>query len=202
MSESSLREQQSELTRELILEALSRLVSEEGMDDFSVQRVADLAGVSHRTVYRHFPSREALLEGLVAWLDERTAMSLEDYLPDRLEEAFRRAYAAFENDAEKVTAFVVLATGARVKVPRRSWRTGEFARLLAPLSRHLAPEDARAVAVLLRALGGSSMWFQLREEHELDAEPAARVTAWAARTLCHALESGEGPGVDATEEES
>ncbi|MCB1015943.1 MAG: TetR/AcrR family transcriptional regulator, partial [Acidimicrobiales bacterium] len=33
--------------------------------DFSVQGVADRCGISHRTVYRHFPTRESLLDGLV-----------------------------------------------------------------------------------------------------------------------------------------
>lgn len=55
---------QSEKTRRAILDALAEVIVEKGGFGFSVQQVADRAGVTHRTVYNHFPSREALNDAL------------------------------------------------------------------------------------------------------------------------------------------
>ncbi|HZD23949.1 MAG TPA: helix-turn-helix domain-containing protein, partial [Acidimicrobiia bacterium] len=51
----------TEATRRVILEAAAALFLERNSDRFSVQEVADRAGVTHRTVYRYFPTRQELL---------------------------------------------------------------------------------------------------------------------------------------------
>ena len=50
-----------EATRNAILEAAVDLFLERQSDGFSVQEVADRAGLTHRTVYRYFPTRQELL---------------------------------------------------------------------------------------------------------------------------------------------
>ena len=67
---SPTREQGKLETRERILEAVVRVILEQGIHAFSVQNVAERSGISHRTVYRHFGSREGLLEGLSESLQE------------------------------------------------------------------------------------------------------------------------------------
>jgi AcrR family transcriptional regulator len=51
----------TDATRRVILDAAVDLFLERQGDEFSVQEVADRAGLTHRTVYRYFPSREELL---------------------------------------------------------------------------------------------------------------------------------------------
>ena len=51
----------TEATRKVILDAAVDLFLERQSDEFSVQEVADRAGLTHRTVYRYFPSRQELL---------------------------------------------------------------------------------------------------------------------------------------------
>jgi AcrR family transcriptional regulator len=51
----------TEATSRAILEAAVDLFLERQGDGFSVQEVADRAGLTHRTVYRYFPSRQELL---------------------------------------------------------------------------------------------------------------------------------------------
>ncbi len=71
---SELRTEQAERTRERILEALVEQLGE-GNEDFSIPRVAERAGVSVRTVYHHFPNRDAQIEAVARWLDGRFAAS-------------------------------------------------------------------------------------------------------------------------------
>ena len=69
--ESAVRREQLEQTRERIVDALVEQVWEERLTDFSVPKVAKRAGVSTRTVYRHFPTRDDLLDAVGARLIDR-----------------------------------------------------------------------------------------------------------------------------------
>jgi len=199
MPEQTLRDQHADFTREIIFEALTRLVSKEGVHEFSIQRVADLAGISHRTVYRYFPTREELLEALAVWLEGRMPRQLSSYGPDQLEDAVRSVHGLFEEHSEKVTALAVLAAGARIRIPRRNEHSRTVERSLAGLVRHLDPEDAHAVVTLIRSILGSYMWSHLRNDHGLDGEHTTDVVVWAVRALMDALRSGKGPRSDKAE---
>jgi AcrR family transcriptional regulator len=65
--ESPLRAEQKQATRQRILDAAGRLMENRGLEEFSFGEIATEAGVKERTVYRHFPSKSALIEGLCAW---------------------------------------------------------------------------------------------------------------------------------------
>ena len=62
-----------ERTRRAILEAMVDVIMEADGIGFSVQAVADRAGVTHRTIYNHFPTRHesdrysAVLVALPCW---------------------------------------------------------------------------------------------------------------------------------------
>jgi AcrR family transcriptional regulator len=193
MPETTLRDQHADLTRDIIFEALTRLVSKEGVHEFSIQRVADLAGVSHRTVYRYFQTREQLLEGLALWLEDRTPRELNSYGPDQVEDAIRTIHGLFEQHSDKVTALAVLAAGARIRTPQRKEHSRTVERSLAGFVRHLDPKDARAAVTLIRSILGSQMWSHLRNDHGLEGEQTTRAVVWAVTTLIDALRSGKGP---------
>jgi len=66
------RTNQIDRTRQAILEAATEIVfGTASPEDFTMQNVADAAGVSHRTLYRYFPSRADLINGVGAAYDER-----------------------------------------------------------------------------------------------------------------------------------
>src|SRR5829696_8699671 len=67
---SSLRDQQVDLTRELIMRAFQELLRDDHPDAITFPQVAEAAGVSLRTVYRYFPTRADLLQIAVDWLTE------------------------------------------------------------------------------------------------------------------------------------
>src|SRR5262245_46914959 len=62
-------------TRRAILDATADVIVDTNGIGFSVQAVADRAGLTHRTVYNHFPTREALCEGFSQYVDELLATS-------------------------------------------------------------------------------------------------------------------------------
>jgi len=196
MSPTTLRDQHSELTRDLIFKAFTKLVLDEGVHDFSIQQVADIAGVSHRTVYRYFSSREELLDGLAVWLASRMPKDLDSYRPEEFEDAIRDSHAVFAEQADRVRALAVVAAGARIRLRHRGQRTRTVQRAIAAFTGHLGEEDARAVAILIRELAGSHMWSRLTDEHSMDQQQVTRVVIWAVSTMVEALKAGKGPGID------
>jgi AcrR family transcriptional regulator len=112
-------------TRRAILEAMVDVIMETGGIGFSVQAVADRAGVTHRTIYNHFPTREALCDafsdyvdellGASAGLTEEPAWSLAS-LPQLAEQLYR-SLARRDRHAR---AYVMLMIGNRR--PMSAWR--------------------------------------------------------------------------------
>src|SRR5205807_8274563 len=56
------------LSRERIVEAAVGLIDGEGLDALSMRRLGAALGVEAMSLYRHFPSKAALLEAVVARL--------------------------------------------------------------------------------------------------------------------------------------
>jgi glycosyltransferase involved in cell wall biosynthesis len=67
---SPLRERQKAQTRETILRAVGRRLEIGGVEELSFADVAAEAKVGERTVYRHFPTKEALLGAFWTWLHQ------------------------------------------------------------------------------------------------------------------------------------
>lgn len=191
-------------TEERILAALVDVLVEGGLPGFSVQQVADRAGVSHRTVYRYFPTRESLLAGLTEWVDARMAARGGVTAPASAAEipaAARTNFALFSRDARAVEAAVRFGVGAALETPGRALRTESLRELIVrelerDPERGLEPSrnaDAALGAAVVRHLVGSRTWLALREIGLGDDE-AGRAVAWAAAVLLDALCAGRLPG--------
>ena len=61
---SSLRDRQAAAIREAILDALVARLDHDNPDDVAMPQVAADAGISLRTLYRYFPTREAMFEAV------------------------------------------------------------------------------------------------------------------------------------------
>ena len=62
---------------EAILEATRRVIAERGPGKLTLSAIAATAGVSRPTLYRWFPSKEALLDALTVYEDERFDLRLQ-----------------------------------------------------------------------------------------------------------------------------
>jgi glycosyltransferase involved in cell wall biosynthesis len=71
---SSLRDKQKAETHDQILGAVGRKLEGGNLDELSFAEIAEEAGVGERTVYRHFPTREALMGAFWAWLQTQAVI--------------------------------------------------------------------------------------------------------------------------------
>ncbi len=184
---------QSGSTRERILGALAEIVVEGGLSDFSVQGVADRCGVSHRTVYRHFPTRESMLDGLVAQVSAAMEAAGGAAQVERVEDlpgAVVRNFGLFTDHEALAKAAVRFSVGTATENRDRHQRTHAVEAAVAQAG--LFGDDARLVAGVLRHLSSSRTWLLLREAG-LDASDTTAAAAWAIEILVAAIQDGRIP---------
>jgi len=204
----SLRDKQQELSRELsreiILRALSDVIVDHGVHDFSIQTVADRAGVSHRTVYRHFSSREELLHGLYLWLDDRLGrLELTGVLNSawELPEAIESIFRALDEDDRMARALSIVGITTDHQTDQRKKRTADFRAALRQLAPDLDEQEFGAAFAVIRSMAATQQWFILRQQFDLSGEESGPAVARAIRVLIEDLvtrneAAREGPEED------
>jgi glycosyltransferase involved in cell wall biosynthesis len=106
----NLRDRQREETREQILRAVGRHLESGPLEDLSFADIARDAGVGERTVYRYFPTKEALLGAFWAWLQNQAVAPTERPKGAAVLPRIREAIAA-PRDARRPMR-ILLATDA------------------------------------------------------------------------------------------
>jgi AcrR family transcriptional regulator len=174
---SSLRDQQVDLTRELIMRAFQSLLQNDHPDAITYPQVAEAAGVSLRTVYRYFPTRVDLLQSAAAWLaeftdgvrwdDPRTVYDLAGAVP--------QMGRVFD---EHTNVFRALA-GDELQEQRRL----AVAAAVDEVSGNLPADEARRAEAVLGCIRAGRTWLVLHDHYGLDGDEIVAALDWAAATL-------------------
>ncbi|WP_229904616.1 TetR/AcrR family transcriptional regulator [Lentzea cavernae] len=165
MTEPGRRERKKLQTRQSISDAATRLFLERGFDDVGVKEIADTADVSVTTLFKHFPSKEALLfdedgeqeAALVAVVRNRDGRSI----PMALRDHFVRAARGHAADPRfEVFQRLVLETPALREYGHRMWtrHQGALARAIAEETGAPA-DDVRCAALARFALDARDVIF-------------------------------------------
>jgi AcrR family transcriptional regulator len=177
-------------TRRAILEAMVDVIMEADGIGFSVQAVADRAGVTHRTIYNHFPTREALCDAFADYVDELLEASGRTPAPTIslasvpiLVDDLYRTLALRDRHAR---AYVMLMIGNRR--PMTAWRNRSRAaeKLIAREQSGRTALSPRQVTAAIRMFVSAMGWHLLTEQCGLSTEEAAAASTWATRTLLDA----------------
>lgn len=169
-----------------IVNALVDVISTDGITEFSVQAVADRASVSHRTVYRHFPSREALLEGITDYLEDPMRAEGLPGVPENLDECvdtIESVFTFFEANAPMIEAMVIVRLALGMEPSRSRERTEGFVEIVRKGAPHLSADEAHSYAMGLRAIASSQHWYVLTRRLGLSTEQASKVAADTLRAL-------------------
>lgn len=179
-------------TRHALLDALAEVIEESGGLGFSIQQVADRAGVTHRTVYNHFPTRDALRDGLAERVEELLAATGRPQ-PDAgtpslasLAPMVADTYALFESCAPAVRAYAMftLANRGPARVAKR--RTDTFRKVIRRGLPVNGPVPAVQATAAVRMFLSSTGWHVLTEHLGLSPAQAAATAKWATQALLDA----------------
>ncbi|MBJ3785766.1 TetR/AcrR family transcriptional regulator [Devosia sediminis] len=87
------KKKQPELVRQALLDEALRLAMSSGPEAVTIQAVAAGAGVTKGGLFHHFPSKQALIEGMVAHVFAQLDLAIDRYLQtDSGRGCFTRAY--------------------------------------------------------------------------------------------------------------
>jgi len=193
-----LREKQMVETRRAILEAVAAEMAASGLTGFSIQGVADRAGVTHRTVYNHFPTREALNDAFAEYveqvLNERGMGGEERGVGVKgLPAVTGNMHRSFGDNAAYLQAYVMMtiATGKAARVFRE--RSKKMEKLIDEELGPLDPGVAKLVTSAVRLYLSSAGWFLVSQHHGLSPDEAGQMSEWAVKTLLDAARRGNVP---------
>ena len=160
-----LRERKRRLTRQLISDAATTMFATRGFDNVKVSEIADRVGVSEKTVYNYFPTKESLVLDTADEAVERMAVALRDRRPDEsLTDAVVRAIKEdmqrFDQAPDELVEFMPLFLGMIDSTPalRAAWlemqdRLANVAREELAVQAGVDPRDPEPMAAA-RALVG------------------------------------------------
>src|SRR5436190_23405394 len=181
--ETPLRQRHHELTRELILRTVAELVEEDGASELAVPEVARRSGVSLRTVYRYFPTRDELLAAAGEWIADQF---LEPHLPARLAEMpenWADNAARFDEHEGLFRAMALTAAGQSVRSGRRRQRLEKLREALSEVTDGLPEAEARRAFAVFAYLNNMLSWVTMRDEAGLDGKEVGAAVAWAMDVL-------------------
>jgi AcrR family transcriptional regulator len=185
---SALRESHAEQTRESILAAAADEMAERGPQAFAVPSVAARCGVALRTVYRHFPTRDELLDAMWAWLYAKRDWLERDVPRGPLEETVARVGARYTEMRALIAAAQRCERQLALRKKTRKRRMANFEAALADDVAKLGPEARRRALGALHCLTTPTVWLMLTDSWCPDPAEAARTAAWAVSVLREKLQ--------------
>jgi AcrR family transcriptional regulator len=183
MTSMSLREQHAFATRERILGAVADLLELDDPEQLTVPAVADASGVSLRTIYRYYPTREGLLEAAGRWIGDELLKHPYPRSLDEVADLYQAGCRDFDERPGLVRALAFSQLGQLVRGYRRRERLQAIRRALREELSGLGDQELRRAAGVLSYLHNMLAYTTLREESGLSGEEIGETVGWAIRTL-------------------
>ncbi len=185
---STLRKQQTETTRRRILDAVVEVLAE-GVDTLSIPAVADRAGVSIGTVYRHFGDKAGLLKALIPHAGKQSGIEVEAPIGtlEEVDDVVRKVFHHFENANDLMRAAFASQIGRDVRLQEMPERL----RTMTATFRNIAPDASEDqldhLAKLALILMASDVYLQWKDRLGLGPEEAADEVMWTIRTVIQSI---------------
>jgi AcrR family transcriptional regulator len=183
MAAVSLREEHANATRVRILSAVADLLETDPAEDLTMPAVAAASGVSLRTIYRYYATREDLLEAAGRWIGSELFAHPYPRDLDETAELFRVGCAHFDERPGLVRAMALSQLGREARGPRREERLGAIRRALRDEVGDLTEQELRRAEAVLAYLHNMLAYTTMREESGLTGEEIGEAVAWAIQTL-------------------
>lgn len=189
---SPLRRARALETRERILAGVASWLQSETSSDFTLEAIAAEAGVERRTLFRHFATREALLEAFWIWINARVTPQT---LPGSLAEliaAPRETFARFDAEEGVIRASLHTPAGRAMRMGAVAARRRAFRSALGDATRGASATDRRRLETVVHALYSASAWEAMRDYAGVSGSQAGDAASWALEILVESVRRSAG----------
>jgi AcrR family transcriptional regulator len=169
----------------MILAAATEQLATSGFQDFNMPALARKAGVALRTLYRYFPTKDALVDDLAVWLDDQISVRPPGR-PITAETLARSAEATFPQfDENEMVLLAQWATraGRALRERGRERRREIYRAALEEVTCNLSKAEARDALAVIGYLLSSWTWKTFREEYGMTGVQSGKAVSWAINTL-------------------
>jgi AcrR family transcriptional regulator len=191
----TLRDEHKQATRQRIVRAVAELVADAHPASVSVPAVASRAGVSVATVYRYFPSKEALLDASAMVLGgDGTVATLEAYPSSFADVAavLPEQFAAIARQIPLARNQLASPLGRQLRQVR--WATKQEAMTAALEGSGIDPSspEGERLAAVADVLTSSTAVLELHDKAGIPVDVAADHVLWALDVLLRATKAEVG----------
>ncbi len=179
----TLRTERGQQTRDRIMKALEAQLADHSLQELSVARIAEHAGVSEPTVYRYYPNREALMDACQAWLWRGRKWPRVPETEAELEMFAQRLFPSLDEHRTYVRAGFAAEVGRVFRKHTRAPRNAQFKKLLSEITEGLDADEALRISAVLRYLNSSSAYVQIEDDYALTGAESGLAVSWATRLL-------------------
>jgi AcrR family transcriptional regulator len=189
-----LRDAHQKETRRRIVQAVNDLLADEHPSSISVPAVVKRSGVSRATIYRHFPTKEALLDASARSIDEDTRQWLggETPVPGRnLGEFIHRSWTELAKNLPALRASQLPGLGRDLRQRRSARRRQDAEGAMREAGVDIdTPEGQRAIRLTL-ALASSSTLLEQVDRLGQPVDEAADDVVWAIETIARVVRDSQ-----------
>jgi AcrR family transcriptional regulator len=180
---SPLRQQYAAQTRTRILDAAIDGLKEGDLEGLTIAKVAADAGVTARTVYRHFQTREDLIKAVWPRMQTRLGIPGFPQTVEALLAAPARIYPRFDAEAGAVRASMYSQAGREIRATANPARHQAMTSLVAQARPELDEAARRRRAAVIQMIGSSHGWACFKDYWGMGTEEAARAAQEAIAIL-------------------
>ena len=191
---SPLRAEQAEQTKARIVQAAVDLLAEGDAGDLSMADVAERAGVSVRTVYRSFATKDELLDGVIDWINQDIIRRGGTPPTERhnLEAGTTTVIEAIFEIEPLYRALFATAAGRESHRRSASMRREGLAQAYAAEMADLDDDAARRLGAVLHLVASSNGALFMKDYWDLSPQDVGQVMQWAIRVLADAASDPQG----------
>jgi AcrR family transcriptional regulator len=179
---SVLRESQAEITQRRIMEAMADLVASSGAEHITHSTVARAAEVAERTLYRHFPSKDALWDGFLEWVSEQVGVSEFPTTEEELIHAVPQMFAKFDEHENLMRNCLKSRAWSEVWIRgRQGWR--ESVQAAVSNGDGVDGQEAKLIGAVVQLLFSGIAWKALKDHCGLEDGEASQAVMMSIRAL-------------------
>lgn len=179
----SVREEYKEQTRTRILDAAIGVLREGSEEPLTIAAVAQRAGVTERTVYRHFATRDELIRAVWRRLQQSVGSEGFPRSADALLASAPKLFPRFDAMRELVRASIYSPAGLEVRLASNRERQQAFLDCVTDALPGLDPEAARRRAAIAQLINSAYGWEVLRQFWGLGGREAGEAASEALAVL-------------------